>query len=92
MVNTATDSLESNTPKTGGGYVVGQSTSDLVAFYGGTAIAQRANASQAAVTTTAATTTSPWGYSTSAQADGIVTLVNELRAALVAINIIKGSA
>lgn len=73
------------------GYRVGQSASSKVGFYGATPVAQRASASQAAVTTTAATTTSPWGFSTSAQADGIVTLVNELRAALVAAGLIKGA-
>jgi len=52
----------------------------------------RASANQAAVTTTAATTTTPYGFSTSTQADAIVTLVNELRATLIACGIIKGSA
>jgi hypothetical protein len=52
---------------------------------------QRANASQAAVATTAATSTSPFGYM-SAQANGIITLVNEIRATLVEKGIMKGSA
>lgn len=46
-MNTATDSLESNTPKTGGGYTHGQSSADLVGFYGATPIAQPSSASQA---------------------------------------------
>lgn len=74
------------------GVTVGQSTTDKVSLYGVTPIAQRAGAAQAAVTTTAATTTSPWGFGSAAQADGIVTLVNELRAAMVAIGAIKGAA
>lgn len=73
------------------GAVLGQSTSDLIAFYGGTPIVQRTNASQAAVSTTASTSTTPFGYATSTQANAIVTLVNEMRAALVAVNLIKGS-
>ena len=73
------------------GTVYGQSTSDLISFYGGTPIAQRTNASQAAVSTTASTSTTPFGYATSTQANAIVTLVNEMRAALVAVNLIKGS-
>lgn len=61
-------------------------------FYGTTPIAQRAGAAQAAVTTTASQTTTPYGFSTSTQADAIVTLVNELRASMVALGLIKGSA
>ena len=56
---------------------------------------QRASANQAAATTTAAvsvSTSDHWGYATSAQADGIITLVNELRLACIAAGIIKGSA
>jgi hypothetical protein len=91
-MNTSTESNETNTPKSDGGYTVGQSTADKIGFYGlATPIAQRAGSAQAAVTTTAATSTTPYGYATSAQADAIVTLVNELRAALVALNLIKGA-
>jgi hypothetical protein len=54
--------------------------------------AQQASASQAAVSATAATQTTPWGFSTAAQADGIITLLNAIRAALVAHGLIKGSA
>lgn len=50
-MNTATDSLETNTPMTGGGFVVGQSASDLIGFYGATPLAQQAGSAQAAVTT-----------------------------------------
>lgn len=71
---------------------LGQTSADKIAFCGATPIAQRSNASQAAVGTTASTTTSPAGYSTTTQADAIVTLVNELRAAAVAFGLIKGSA
>lgn len=78
------------TPENPDGYLVGQSASSKVGFYGKTPTAQRAGADQAAVTTTAATTTTPWGFSTSAQANGIVTLVNEIRATLVAVGLMKG--
>lgn len=73
------------------GTLLGAAAADLVGMYGATPIAQRTSASQAAVTTTASTTTSPAGYSTTTQANAIVTLVNELRAAMVAIGMIKGS-
>lgn len=49
-MNTATDSLQSKTPKTGGGYTVGQSATDLVGFYGTTPAVQPAAAAQSAVT------------------------------------------
>lgn len=60
----------------------------------GTALpgASQASASQAAVATTASTSATPYGFTTAAQADALVTLVNELRRALVAVGIIKGSA
>lgn len=74
------------------GTTLGQDTSDKISFYGVTPIVQRSGAAQAAVTTTAATSTTPYGFSSAAQADAIVTLVNELRAWAVAIGGIKGSA
>lgn len=84
------------------GVLVGQSTTDLVGFYGVTPVVQRSGSAQAAVATstitTAATTTTPWGFATSTQADAIAaqvvlirTLVNELRASDVALGLIKGS-
>jgi len=67
-------------------------TGEKLGFLGATPIVQRAGAAQAAVVTTSATNSSPYGFATAAQADAIVTLVNELRAALVANGLIKGSA
>lgn len=74
------------------GTCLGQSATEKISFYGATPIVQRSGAAQAAVATTAATTTTPFGYTTAAQADAIVTLVNECRAALIAAGLIKGSA
>jgi len=73
------------------GVKLGQSATDLVGVYGVTPIVQRSGADQAAVITTAATSSTPFGYS-EAQANAIVALVNELRASLVAVGIIKGAA
>ena len=73
------------------GTKIGTGTSQKLGFYNVTPISQRTNASQAAVPTTGAANSTPWGYSTEAQANAIVTLVNELRSALVVIGIIKGS-
>ena len=74
------------------GTVLGQSITDKVALHGSVPVAQRAGAAQAAVTTTGATSTTPYGFSSAAQADAIVTLVNELRAAIVEKGVIKGAA
>ena len=46
--------------------------------------AQVALASGGAVVATSSTTTTPWGYATQGQADAIVTLLNNIRLALVA--------
>lgn len=78
--------------KTTGGSSYGQDAADKISFYGVTPVVQRAGAAQAAVGTTASQTTTPYGFSTSTQADAIVTLVNEIRAALVASGLITGAA
>lgn len=72
--------------------MVGHLTTTPVGFHGTAATAQRAGAAQAAVAGTASTNVTPFGYTTAAQADGIVTLLNEIRTALVAKGFIKGSA
>lgn len=93
---------------------LGRTAAAQRAFFGAAPIAQPASANQAAVTatvgaavaTTAATQTTPWGFATQAQADAIVervnelktlseaekVLLNEVRAGLVALGLIKGSA
>lgn len=73
------------------GTSMGLSTTEKISFYGVTPIVQRSGAAQAAVSTTASTATTPYGYATTTQADAIVTLVNELRAALVANGLISGA-
>lgn len=74
------------------GTKIGTATGQKLAFHNSTPVIQRAGAAQAAVVTTASTQTVPFGYATQAQADAIVTLVNELRAALVEKGLIKGAA
>jgi hypothetical protein len=71
------------------GNVYGQSPSDKIAFYGGTPIAQRSGAAQAAVAGSAGGT-----YTATEQTliNNLATLANELRATMVALNAIKGSA
>lgn len=84
------------------GCTVGATTSDLVSFYGVTPVAQRAGADQVAITAAAGTK-----ISTGILADGtgtysqtitnnnnatIAAALSEIRAALVALGAIKGSA
>jgi hypothetical protein len=74
------------------GTKIGTATGQKLAFHNSTPVIQRAGAAQALVATTASTNVVPYGFTTSAQADAIVTLVNEIRDALVEKGIIKGSA
>lgn len=71
----------------------GVSTATL-GFFGATPTAQLASSSQAATASTAAVSVSAtqWGFSTSTQADAVITLVNRLRADLVTLGLIKGAA
>ena len=77
-----------------GGMSFGKTSTELISFYGATPSAQLASSSQAAAASTAAASISAtqWGFSTSTQADAVITLVNRLRADLVTLGIIKGSA
>lgn len=79
-------------PQGSDGHQVGASALAYIGFWGATPVQQRAGAAQAAVAVTGSTNTTPYGYTTAAQADAIVALVNEIRAALVAAGLIKGAA
>lgn len=65
------------------GTILGQSTADLIGFYGlTTGVAQQTGPTAIVTTTlvtTAATSTTPFGYATQAQADALVTIVADLR-------------
>jgi hypothetical protein len=71
------------------GTVLGQSPSDLISFYNVTPVPQRSGAAQAAVGTAAPTNSSPYGFN-EAQAQAIITLLNEIRATLVGAGLMKG--
>lgn len=62
-----------------GGHVFGKTSSDLIAFYGGTPAAQPTAPTAVATTVSVSSvSTSTWAYSTSTQANAIVTAVNTL--------------
>jgi hypothetical protein len=71
------------------GTVLGQSASDQISFYNTVPVAQRSGAAQAAIPTTAPTNATPYGFS-QAQAQAIITLLNEIRATLVGVGLMKG--
>lgn len=73
------------------GLLVAHTAAVKLGFHGAAPTGMRAGAAQAAVATTAATSTTPFGFS-EAQANGIVTLLNEIRATLVEKGLMKGSA
>ncbi|MBI2926177.1 MAG: hypothetical protein HYY24_10790 [Verrucomicrobia bacterium] len=74
------------------GNKIGTATTQKLAFHGATPTVQRASSAQAVVSTTAATNVNPYGFTTAAQADAIVTLLNEIRQVLVEKGLMKGSA
>ena len=62
------------------GCIFGYSASSLISVYGATPAIQ--NSHITSVSTAAATTTTPYGYAASTQADAIVTAVNAILVAL----------
>ncbi len=75
----------------GGKVALGDAVSDSIGFYGVAKVAQRASASQASVSKLTTTTlTSPTAVA--AKANAVLTLLNRLRADLVAIGWIGGAA
>ncbi len=74
----------------GDGCVMGLSATDKIGFYGlATPIVQPATI--AAVGTTAVTTTAPFGFGTSTQATAVLTSLNSVVAALIALGLIAAS-
>lgn len=86
--NVVSSSMEIVTPKTPDGMVVGKTATELVGFHG-KASAQASNVPL--VATTASTATTPVGFTTTTQANAIVTAVNSILTALINKGIIAGS-
>jgi hypothetical protein len=77
--------------RTMNGVKICASPSDKLAFYGNTPVAQRAGAAQAAAPA-GGTGTTAGAYDSAANRDAMIALVNEMRATLVALGLMKGSA
>jgi hypothetical protein len=76
-----------------GNTALGDAATDTLGFFGTTAIAQRAGATQATIGTTTATTGSGvFGFTNSTQFSAAVAQLEEIRAALVAYGLLKGAA
>lgn len=99
-MNTSTDTNETNTPKSAGGYTTGQSATDLIGFYGASPLAQPSGANQGALTDStvgvASTILAPLTgtYNSTIIVANIASLAaqgNAIRAALVSLGLIKGS-
>lgn len=60
------------------GALIGLTSSEKIAFYGGTPAARQSAPTAVETTVAISTTTTKWGYSTSTQANAIVTAVNTL--------------
>lgn len=71
-------------------FVMGASASSKIAFYGVTAIVQPTNAAQAALTLTTATATG-YGFSTSTAFSSFTAQLENIRASLVLLGLLKGS-
>lgn len=100
--NTTTTSNKLTTPSTPGGYVVGQSATDLISFYASTPIVQPTAAAQAAVTDASGGTAAPTTgvaaltgtYNSTIIANALATVIaqtNAMRTALVNLGLMKGS-
>jgi hypothetical protein len=64
------------------GAILGQSSSDLIGFYGLSAGVARPSVSAYTTTTASVSTSTNWGYTTSTQADAINTQIVAITAAL----------
>ncbi len=75
-------------------HVLGTTSTQTLGFFGATAIARPSGAAQADILSTASISTdstAKWGYATSTQADGLVTLLRKIRGDLVDLGLINGS-
>jgi hypothetical protein len=74
------------------GAMLGNSATDKVGFFGTTPADQRASATQAALTLTTATTSSPAGLVSVSGMQQLILQIEEIRATLAELGIFKGAA
>lgn len=72
------------------GITIGQSSTDLISFYNVTPVAQAAQPNTLTAANAVTAGGAIFGFSTSAQANNLVTLVNQIRAALVGVGLMTG--
>lgn len=63
------------------GTILGQTADSLISLWGATPVAQRSNIADVATSTitTPATSTTPFGFGTSTQANNLLTIVDDMR-------------
>lgn len=66
-----------------GGTILGQSAADLISLHGATPVAQAAFTAQVTNTASVAITAAGFGFSTTAQADGLIALVRAMQTVLI---------
>jgi hypothetical protein len=76
-----------------GGTGLGQSSTDLISFYGVTPVVQRTTTLGTTVATTVAVSTTTgavtsWGFATSTQANNVISLLNSVYSALTSAGLI----
>ena len=71
---------------------VALSATDLLGFYGATPVVQRASSAQVAPTVGTLTSSSPFGFQTSAYGNALIATVNEIVATLTGLGLWKGGA
>lgn len=74
------------------GCQIGGAATDKIGFFGTTPADQRAASSQAALTLTTVTATSPYGLATATGMSALVAQVEEIRATLAELGLFKGAA
>lgn len=70
-----------NTQQDSDGWIMGQSSTSLIGFLGVSSPVSR-QSTYTAVTTQAATSTTPYGFATTTQANGVITALSSIKTAL----------
>lgn len=82
MTTTTTTQLKQLSDYNPNGTLLGQAAADKVAFFGATPVVQQAVGTVIATTVAVSTTSAIWGFSTSTQANALITAVAAIQTAL----------
>ena len=82
MTTTTTTQLKQLSDYNPNGTLLGQAAADKVGFFGATPVVQQAVGTVIATTVAVSTTSAIWGFSTSTQANALITAVAAIQTAL----------